>query len=43
MPEKDRHGFVTTKITLDSSEVGLGAAENTALRICERVKAVLSL
>lgn len=43
MFEKDRYGFVIIKIILDSSEVGLGAVENTVLRICERVKVVLLL
>ena len=50
MPEKDGDGFVVTKITLekkkkitlDSGQAGAGTAEGGALRICARVKAVLS-
>lgn len=42
MPEKDQDDFVITKITQDSRGVGVGSAENRALRICGPVKAVLS-
>lgn len=41
MPEKDLGGFVITKITLASGELGVGAAEGKAPRIYEHVKAVL--